>query len=102
MIEQLVKFFVVFFVVVEPVSLIPLFAGLTQGADASYRYRMATKAALISLGICVLAAFLGARFLDLMGISLSAFRLAGGSLLFLFSLEMVFARQSGSRTTASE
>lgn len=43
MIEQLIKFFVVFFVVVDPISLIPLFAGLTQGASARYKKKMAGK-----------------------------------------------------------
>jgi multiple antibiotic resistance protein len=101
-IEQLVKFFLVFFVVVDPVSLIPLFAGLTQGASTRYKKKMAGKATTIALVICVLFALLGARFLDIMGISLNAFRIAGGTLLFLIALDMVFARPSGTRSTSSE
>jgi multiple antibiotic resistance protein len=101
-IEQLVKFFVVFFVVVDPISLIPLFAGLTQGASARYKKKMAGKAATIALAICVLFSLVGARFLDIMGISLSSFRIAGGTLLFLIALDMVFARPSGTRSTSSE
>lgn len=102
MTEQLVKFFVVFFVVVDPISLIPVFAGLTQGASGRYKKKMAGKAAVIALTICVLFALAGARFLSIMGISLSSFRIAGGSLLFLISLDMVFARASGTRSTTSE
>ncbi|MDB6085373.1 MAG: MarC family transcriptional regulator [Gammaproteobacteria bacterium] len=102
MVEQLFKFFVVFFVVVEPISLIPLFAGLTEGATTGYQKNMASKAAAIALGICVLFAIAGAKFLDVMGITLSSFRIAGGTLLFLISLEMVFARPSGSRSTVPE
>jgi multiple antibiotic resistance protein len=102
MLEHLIKFFVVFFVVVEPISLIPLFAGLTEGASDRYKRRMAGKAAAIALGICVLFALLGAKFLDIMGISLSSFRIAGGTLLFLISLEMVFARSSGTKSTPPE
>lgn len=102
MIEQLVKFFVVFFVVVDPISLIPLFAGLTQGASARYKRKMAGKATLIALAICVLFSLVGASFLGLMGISLSSFRIAGGTLLFLIALDMVFARPSGTRSTSSE
>ena len=83
MAEQLFKFFVVFFVVVEPISLIPLFAGLTEGATPAYQRNMAGKSAAIALGICVLFALAGARFLQAMGIELSSFRIAGGSLLFL-------------------
>src|SRR5271167_2835280 len=102
MVEQLIKFFVVFFVVVEPISLVPLFAGLTNGASSRYKKKMAGKAAAIALGICVLFALGGARFLSVMGISLSSFRIAGGTLLFLISLEMVFARTSGTKSTTSE
>jgi multiple antibiotic resistance protein len=102
MVEQLVKFFIVFFVVVEPISLIPLFAGLTVGSSAAYKRKMAGKAAAIALGISVLFAVVGARFLDIMGISLNSFRIAGGTLLFLISLEMVFARTSGTKSTVPE
>lgn len=102
MIQQLVKFFVVFFVVVEPISLIPLFAGLTEGAGDGYKRLMAGKAAAISLGICILFALVGAKFLHVMGISLNSFRIAGGTLLFLISLDMVFARTSGTRSTTPE
>jgi multiple antibiotic resistance protein len=102
MLETLIKFFVVFFVVVEPISLIPIFAGLTQGASEPYKKKMAGKAAAIALAICVLFALAGARFLDIMGISLNAFRIAGGTLLFLISLDMVFARTSGTKSTTPE
>src|SRR5579871_1222532 len=73
MLEQPLKFFFVFFVVVEPVSLIPLFSGLTQGATAQYKRRMALRAVLVAAAILVLFALGGAAFLDLMGISLDAF-----------------------------
>jgi multiple antibiotic resistance protein len=102
MLEQLIKFFVVFFVVVEPISLIPLFAGLTEWASVRYKRVMACKASAISLGICVIFALIGTRFLEVMGISLNSFRIAGGTLLFLMSLEMVFARTSGTRSTQPE
>ena len=102
MLEQLLKFFVVFFVVVEPVSLIPLFSGLTNGATTPYKRRMALKAACVSALILLLFALGGAPFLKLMGISLEAFRIFGGLLLFLLALEMVFARESGTRTSSNE
>ncbi len=63
---------------------------------------MAGKASAIALGICVLFAVAGSKFLDVMGIELSSFRIAGGTLLFLISLEMVFARSSGTRSTTPE
>ncbi|HEY5264305.1 MAG TPA: MarC family protein [Steroidobacteraceae bacterium] len=102
MAQQLFKFFIVFFVVVEPISLIPLFAGLTEGASRGYQKKMAGKAVTIALGICVLFALGGAKFLEIMGITLSSFRIAGGTLLFLIALEMVFARTSGTKSTTPE
>lgn len=102
MLDQVVKFFVVFFVVVEPISLLPLFVSLTEGANEEYRRRMANKAVLLSGAILFVFALFGATFLELMGISLEAFRIFGGLLLFLIALEMVFARESGTRTTSRE
>src|SRR5579872_4175993 len=102
MLEQPLKFFVVFFVVVDPVALIPLFSRLTQGASVAYRRRMAAKAVVVAAGILLLFALGGAAFLRVMGISLEAFRIFGGLLLFLLALEMVFARESGTRTSSDE
>ena len=102
MLEQLLKFFVVFFVVVEPISLAPIFSGLTEGAHTAYKHKMALKSVLIAGLILLAFALGGARPLDLMGISLEAFRIFGGLLLFLIALEMVYARQSGTRTSSTE
>jgi multiple antibiotic resistance protein len=102
MIDELLKFFVLFFVIVEPISLVPLFAAMTEGADESFRRRMALRAVLIAGTVFALFAIGGAWFLQTMGISVAAFRIAGGIMLFLISLEMVFARESGTRTTSEE
>src|SRR6478752_5743086 len=102
MLEQALKFFIVFFVVVEPISLIPLFSGLTEGASNAYKHKMALKSVLVASGILLLFALVGAGFLGAMGISIDAFRIFGGMLLFLIALEMVFARESGTRTSSSE
>jgi len=102
MIEPLLKFLVVFFVVVEPVSLIPIFSGLTDGASRRYKHKMALKAVLVAGAIILIFALGGAWFLNTMGISLEAFRIFGGLLLFLIALEMVYARESGTRTSSGE
>jgi len=102
MLEQALKFFIVFFVVVEPLSLIPVFSGLTEGANASYRHKMALKSVLVASGIILLFAVVGAGFLKAMGIAIDSFRIFGGLLLFLIALEMVFARESGTRTSSDE
>jgi multiple antibiotic resistance protein len=102
MFDQLIRFFVVLFVVIEPISLIPVFSSLTEGMTAAYRRRMAVKAVTIAMAILFMFALVGARFLQLIGISLAAFRIFGGLLLFLIALEMVFARESGTRTSSGE
>lgn len=102
MIESFLKFFVVFFLVVEPISLVPVFATLTEGANAAYRKRMATKSVIVAGMIVIGFALSGAAFLDAMGISIDSFRIFGGLLLFLVALEMVFARESGTRTSTDE
>ncbi|MBM4219960.1 MAG: MarC family protein [Gammaproteobacteria bacterium] len=102
MTDELLKFFVLFFVIVEPITLVPLFAAMTEGEDEAYRHKMALKAVCIAAGVLLLFALGGAAFLKVMGISIDAFRIAGGIMLFLIALEMVFARESGTRTTSEE
>jgi multiple antibiotic resistance protein len=102
MLEQAIKFFIVFFVVVEPISLIPVFSGLTEGASDSYKHKMALKSVLVASLILLIFALVGAGFLSAMGISINSFRIFGGLLLFLIALEMVFARESGTRTSNEE
>jgi multiple antibiotic resistance protein len=100
--EPALKFFIVFFVVVEPISLIPVFSGLTEGASDSYKHKMALKSVLVASLILLIFALVGAGFLSAMGISIDSFRIFGGLLLFLIALEMVFARESGTRTSSDE
>jgi multiple antibiotic resistance protein len=98
MFDELVKFFVVLLVVVEPLSLLPVLAGLTDGADESWRRRMSLKAVGISAVVCLVFAAGGNALLVLLGISVHAFKVGGGILLFLLAIEMVFARPSGLRS----
>ncbi len=99
MLEQLLKTFVIFFVVIEPVSLVPMFGALTRGGEPGYRRRMAWKSVAISAGIFVVFALVGDWLLQVLGVSVEAFKVAGGLLLFMLSVDMVFARQSGLRST---
>lgn len=102
MFDYLLKFFVTFLVVVEPVSVIPIFIALTEGDSEAERRRMARKGVAIAALIMVVFAFVGGPFLRLLNISIDAFRIFGGLLLFLIALEMVFARRSGTRTSVPE
>jgi len=102
MIDELLKFFVLLFVVVEPVTLVPVFASLTDGASERYKRKMSFKAVTVSGIVLSLFALGGAWFIRVMGISIDAFRIAGGVMLFLIALEMVFARESGTKITSEE
>lgn len=99
MTEQLLKTFIIFFVVIEPVSLVPMFGALTRGGEPGYRKKMALKSIAISASIFIVFALAGDWLLRLLGISVSAFKIAGGVLLFLLAVDMVLARESGLRST---
>lgn len=99
MTEHLIKTFIIFFVVIEPVSLVPMFGAMTRGGEPGYRRKMAWKSVAISAGIFIVFALVGDWLLRLLGISVSAFKIAGGMLLFLLAVDMVLARESGLRST---
>lgn len=101
MIELIVTAFVTLFVIIDPIAVTPIFVALTEGSTDSDRRRMATMAVAVAAAILVVFAVIGEVLLKSMGISLAAFRIAGGVLLFILAIEMVFAHQSGIRTTTS-
>lgn len=90
---------VALFVTVDPVGLGPVFAGLSGGMDPRGRRRMAVKGTAIAALILFGFAFVGEALLSALGIGTGAFRIAGGILLLILAIEMVFARESGLRTT---
>jgi multiple antibiotic resistance protein len=92
-IEQAVAAFVTFFVVINAVGVAPVFASLTAPGGPAYARRMAVKSTVVATLILFFFAFAGPWLLDNLGISLDAFRIAGGALLFLIALEMVFERR---------
>lgn len=91
--------FVVLFIVLDPIGVAWLFAALTIDNHPQQQRRMAVRGVVLAGIILFIFFFFGNGLLAWMGISLPAFRIAGGVLLFLLSLEMVFARQSGLRST---
>lgn len=96
--EGLINLFIVLFVVIDPIGLAPIFGALTRGGSPAYRRRMAVKAILLAGGIMLVFALTGDYLLQALGISVPAFKIAGGLLLFLVAIDMVFARQSGLRS----
>ena len=97
MIELFTSAFVTFFVVIDPPGCAPIFASLTAGANAAHRRAMALRSVAIASGILLFFALFGEDLLDALGVSLAAFRIAGGIMLFLIALEMVFERRQARR-----
>lgn len=99
MFEIGVNSFLLLFVTIDPLGVAPVFAALSAHMDAGQRRRAATRAVLLSAVLLVVFGLLGDALLSSLGIGLPAFRIAGGCLLFLLAIDMVFARQSGLRST---
>lgn len=101
MLELVVNNLIIFFVVIDPIGLAAIFAVLTRDEPYGYRERMAARGVILSAVILYLFYFVGDWLLRALGIGVASFRIAGGVLLFLLAIDMVFARQSGLRSTTS-
>lgn len=94
--------FVTLFVVMDPIGITPLFMALTQGKTTAERRAIALRACAIAGVLLTLFAFLGEGVLNFLGISMPAFRIAGGILLLLTALDMLFERRTQRRKDQSE
>ena len=97
MIELYISSLITFFVVIDPPGCAPIYAGLTAGASAVQRRAMAVRAVLVASAILIVFALFGEDLLRALGISLASFRIAGGIMLFLIALEMVFEKRTQRR-----
>ena len=88
---------VTMFVVIDPIGIAPLFIALTPGMSRAQRRRVAWRSVLVAGFVLTLFAFLGEAVLGVIGISMPAFRVAGGVLLFLTALDMLFERRTKRR-----
>lgn len=93
----LITAFATLFVVIDPPGLVPLFIALTRGMSVERRRAMALRACLIAAGLLTLFGIAGESILGFVGISMPAFRIAGGMLLFLTALDMLFERRTQRR-----
>ena len=98
MTELLISAFVTLLVVIDPIGLGPIFIGLTSGLEEATRRKLALQASIIAFCVLAGSALTGERLLGLLGISLAAFRIAGGLLLFAIAFEMVFQRRTERKT----
>ena len=88
--EDLLSTFVVLWAVIDPVGTVPVFISATAGVTRSERWKIAATAALTAAGLLLFFIVVGEPLLVAMGVELPAFQIAGGIVLFLFALTMIF------------
>jgi multiple antibiotic resistance protein len=93
MITALISALVTLFVVIDPIGLGPIFLGLTTGLPQNLKRKIGLEACVIAFFVLAGSALFGDWLLTKLGISLAAFRIAGGLLLFAIAFEMVFERR---------
>ncbi len=87
---ELIATFIFFFAVIDPIDSVPVFIAVTRGFDVRTKRQIAVKATLISAAMLVFFVVAGEAILTAMEIPISAFQIAGGIVLFLFALSMLF------------
>ncbi|WP_386681982.1 MarC family protein [Loktanella sp. R86503] len=93
----LIAAFTAMFIVIDPIGLAPLFIAMTQGMSAAHRRAIGARACLVAIGLLLMFAVFGEQLLEFIGISMPAFRIAGGVLLFITALDMLFERRQARR-----
>lgn len=102
MTELFVSALISFFVLIDPPGCAPIFAGLTDGASPQQRRAMAIRAVLIAGAVLLGFGLVGRPLLQALGISMDAFRIAGGVMLFAIAIEMVYDRRTERREERAE
>jgi len=97
MTELFISAFITFFVVIDPPGCAPIYASLTGNATPRDRRIMAIRAVFVATLILLVFALFGEQLLGALGISLDSFRIAGGIMLFIIALEMVFEKRTERR-----
>jgi multiple antibiotic resistance protein len=98
MLEFFSNSFVTLLGLLDPLGLTPIFAALTRGYPEKRKREVAIRGTIIGATILLLFTVAGDTLLEALGIGIPAFRIAGGVLLFLLSLDMIFASPSGLRS----
>ena len=102
MIELFGSALVTFLVIIDPPGCAPIFASLTRGTSLAHRRSMAIRSSVIAWGVLMFFALLGRPMLHALGISLASFRIAGGVMLFMIALDMVFERRTQRREVRAQ
>lgn len=88
--------------IIDPIGMVPLTLTSTAGYDAARRSRIINQAVLVAAAVMLFMGIVGPAVLTYLGITLPAFGIAGGILLFLIAIDMLFARQTGARATTED
>jgi len=102
MLALFVSSFVTLFVVLDPPGCVPIFSSLTNGASAAHRKTMAVRSTTIASVVMLSFAIFGEAFLNVLGISLAAFRIAGGIMVFLIAIDMIFEKRTERRENRAQ
>ena len=100
--DAILNAFVTLFVTIDPIGLAPVFLGITAGMTRPERYAVAIRASIIAFGLLTLFLFAGQVILDTLGITIHAFRVAGGLLLFYTAFEMIYGSRNERKQETSE
>lgn len=90
------------FTIIDPVGMIPLTVSVTADATPERRGKIVDQAVLVAATVILIMGLVGKPILDSLGITLPAFTIAGGALLFLISVDMLFGRKTGTKQTPEE
>jgi multiple antibiotic resistance protein len=96
-IDVVIHSFTTLFVIIDPLGLAPIFASLSTGSTAGSRAQLSRRATLIAAAILIAFALTGKALLKAMGITIPAFQIAGGIMLFLLAVEMLFEKRTERR-----
>ncbi|MGZ3710785.1 MAG: MarC family protein, partial [Bdellovibrionota bacterium] len=95
MLAHILTTFVTLFVIIDPIGSVPVFIGLTGNFNPEQRKHVAKKAVLVAGGVLLFFVLLGKILFDSLGVRLLSFEIAGGILLFLFGVKMIFDKPEG-------
>ena len=102
LVQLFISAFVTLFVVIDPPGCVPIFSSLTAGTTPKHRFDMALRSSLIAAGVLIAFALGGEAFLSALGITLPAFKIAGGLMVFVIAIDMVFEKRTQRRESRAE